>query len=197
MLATSVPALAAQAKASTGERVLVLGDSLSAEYGIARGSGWVELVRARTSAPITNASVSGETSSGGRTRLPALLAQHKPTLVVIELGANDALRGLPLAALEANLRAMAQAAKGAGARVLLVGIQVPPNYGAAYTRDFAATFQRVARSERAALVPQLLAGVADAPDAARWFQDDRVHPNAAAQPRLADTVWQVLGPMLR
>jgi acyl-CoA thioesterase-1 len=182
--------------------LLVVGDSLSAEYGLPRGSGWVALLerrlaQSRIAARVVNASISGDTTSGGRARLPALLAQHRPTHVVLELGGNDALRGLPLAMTEANLRAMAQAAKAAGARVLVTGMQVPPNYGKRYGDDFAALFARVAKDEGAALVPFLLAGVADGPDADAQFQPDRIHPKAEAHPRILDNVWRVLQPWLR
>lgn len=193
-------ALAAQA-ASPAPKILVVGDSLSAEYGLKRDAGWVKLLEARlakerVAATVVNASISGDTTSGGRTRLPALLRQHQPTHVVLELGANDALRGLPLAETEANLTAMAQAARQAGARVLIVGMQVPPNYGRRYTDDFAGLFQKVAQAQQAPLVPFLLKGVADAPDALQWFQADRIHPNEKAQPRLLDNVWPVLKPLL-
>ena len=165
--------------------VLVLGDSLSAEYGIARGAGWVALLDRKLSAEkiaarVVNASISGDTTSGGRARLPALLRTHRPAVVVIELGGNDALRGLPLDMTEANLAAMAQAAGQAGAKVLLAGMQVPPNYGGDYGRRFAAVFPKVARAQQAALVPFLLKGVADRPDAAALFQADRIHPTAEA-----------------
>lgn len=181
--------------------VLVVGDSLSAEYGLPRGSGWValleqRLVEQKLAARVVNASISGDTTAGGRARLPTLLAQHRPTLVILELGGNDALRGLPLASTEANLRVMAQAAKAVGARVLITGMQVPPNYGRRYADDFAALFERVARDEGAALVPFLLAGVADGPDADRLFQNDRIHPSAEAHPRILDNVWPVLRPLL-
>jgi acyl-CoA thioesterase-1 len=181
--------------------VLVLGDSLSAEYGIARGSGWVALLEQRLSreaipAKVVNASISGDTTSGGRARLPALLARERPAVVVIELGGNDALRGLPLDSTRANLAHMARASRAAGARVLIAGMQVPPNYGSAYARDFAALFAEVAKSERATLVPFLLAGVADGADALAMFQPDRIHPTAAAHPRILDNVWPVLRPML-
>lgn len=181
--------------------ILVVGDSLSAEYGIARGSGWVALLAERLQAQrldytVVNASVSGDTTSGGRARLPALLARHRPAVVVLELGGNDALRGLPLSMTEDNLRAMVRAAKATGARVLIAGMQVPPNYGRRYGEDFAALFARVAKAESAALVPFLLAGVADAPDAARLFQPDRIHPSVAAHPRILDNVWPVLQPLL-
>jgi len=145
---------------------------------------------------VVNASISGETTSGGRSRLPALLKQHGPALLVIELGGNDALRGLPLTMTQANLVAMAQAGKAAGAQVLIVGMQVPPNYGSKYAQDFSALFAAVAKSEGAALVPFLLQGVADAANAESQFQADRIHPNAQAQARMLDNVWPVLRPLL-
>ncbi|WP_042423326.1 arylesterase [Comamonas granuli] len=183
------------------QRILVLGDSLSAEYGLARGTGWVALLEARLqrekiAATVVNASVSGDTTAGGRSRLPALLAQHRPTVVVIELGGNDALRGLPLKNTEDNLTAMAAAARKAGAQVLLVGMQVPPNYGTDYARRFAATFASVAQAQHSALVPFLLEGVANAPDAAALFQSDRIHPNSQAHPRMLENVWAVLKGLL-
>lgn len=182
--------------------LLVVGDSMSAEYGLKRGSGWValleqRLVQEKIAAKVVNASVSGDTTSGGRTRLPALLARHRPAVVVIELGGNDALRGLPLAMTEANLAAMVRAAKASGAQVLLAGIQVPPNYGKRYTDDFAALFGRVAQAEKVALLPFLLKGVGDAPNAAELFQADRIHPNEAAQPTLLANVWPLLRPLLK
>jgi acyl-CoA thioesterase-1 len=180
--------------------VLVVGDSLSAEYGLARGSGWVALLQQRLAQrkiEVVNASVSGDTTAGGRTRLPALLAEHQPGVVIIELGGNDALRGLPLDMTRANLAAMVRAARASGAKVLLVGMQVPPNYGQKYTQDFAASFAAVAQAEGAALVPFFLKGVADNPDPARYFQADRIHPNAAAQPKMLDNVWPLLQPLLK
>ncbi|MEY4751485.1 MAG: hypothetical protein RIQ60_3699 [Pseudomonadota bacterium] len=196
-----LPARAATAK-SQPWRVLVVGDSLSAEYGLRRGSGWVALLQARlqaarAGAEVINASISGDTTSGGRARLPALLAQHQPSHLLLELGANDALRGLPLAMTEANLAAMARAGKAAGCRVALLGMQVPPNYGAQYTREFAALFDKVARAESARLVPFLLKGVADAADAERLFQADRIHPVEAAHPRMLDNVWPVMADWLK
>jgi acyl-CoA thioesterase-1 len=189
---------------NTGRRgpVLVIGDSLSAEYGLERGSGWVALLqqrvaRERIAVEVVNASISGDTTSGGRSRLPPLLAQHKPGVVIIELGGNDALRGLPLSMTQANLVAMAQSAKAAGARVIVVGMQVPPNYGQKYAQDFAALFATVAKAEGASLVPFLLKGVADDADAERLFQADRIHPNAQAQQRMLDNVWPVLRPLLK
>ena len=191
----------ALAAAPAARTVLVVGDSLSAEYGLARGSGWVALLAQqleRDKRPVTvvNASISGDTTSGGRSRLPALLKQHQPSHVVIELGGNDALRGLPLDMTRANLLAMVQAAKAAGAKVLVVGMQVPPNYGARYGQDFAALFANVAKAEGAALVPFLLAGVADAADADKQFQPDRIHPLASAHPRILANVWTVMKPWL-
>jgi acyl-CoA thioesterase-1 len=181
--------------------ILVLGDSLSAEYGLKRGSGWVALLEQRLAAEkiparVVNASISGDTTSGGRSRLPALLQQHKPTQVVIELGANDALRGLPLDGTEGNLTAMTQAAQQAGARVLLVGMQVPPNYGSAYTDRFSGMYAKVAREQKAALAPFLLKGIADLPDATSLFQADRIHPREAAHPRMLDNVWPELKKIL-
>ena len=182
--------------------ILVVGDSLSAEYGLKRGSGWVALLEARLAAEkiparLVNASISGDTTSGGRSRLPALLTQHKPDVVVIELGGNDALRGLPLTGTEDNLSTMVRAAQKAGARVLLLGMQVPPNYGTDYSNRFAGMFERVAKSTRSALVPFLLKGVADVDDAARWFQNDRIHPRAEAQPLMLANVWPELKKILK
>ena len=182
--------------------ILVVGDSLSAEYGLSRGSGWVALLERRLAqqgiaATVVNASISGDTTSGGRSRLAALLKLHRPTLVVLELGANDALRGLPLAMTRDNLAQMAAAAGQAGARVLVVGMQVPPNYGRKYSDDFAALFADVARDAKAALVPFLLKGVADAPDAETLFQADRIHPRAEAHPTMLGNVWAVLRPLLK
>jgi acyl-CoA thioesterase-1 len=182
--------------------LLVVGDSLSAEYGIARGSGWVALleqriVKQKLPVQVVNASISGDTTSGGRSRLPALLQQHRPQVVVIALGGNDALRGLPLDMTQANLTAMVRAAKAAGAKVLIAGIAVPPNYGRKYSEDLVKLFGTVARAEGMALVPFLLAGVADAANADELFQPDRIHPTAAAHPKMLDNVWPVLRPLLR
>ena len=184
--------------------ILVVGDSLSAEYGLKRGQGWVPLLEQRLAdkdiaASVVNASISGDTTAGGRARLAPLLQQHKPTIVVLELGANDALRGLDLAGpqgTEANLMRMTRAAQAAGAKVLLVGIAVPPNYGTDYARRFEALYPKVAKATGAALVPFLLAGVADAPNAADLFQRDRIHPNATAQPTMLDNVWPHLVKLL-
>lgn len=181
--------------------ILVVGDSLSAEYGLARGAGWVTLLEQRLTqekiqATVINASVSGDTTAGGRARLAALLRMHQPTLVVLELGGNDALRGLPLANTQDNLTWMTTQSQAAGARVLLVGMQVPPNYGADYGQRFAGLFETVARDRKAALVPFLLKGVADAPDATALFQPDRIHPRAEAQSRMLDNVWPELRKLL-
>ena len=202
----ALPALAGSlgtAFAQTGPTasVLVIGDSLSAEYGLKRGSGWVQvlqdrLVKERIPARMVNAGISADTTSGGRSRLAALLRTHKPAVVIIELGANDALRGLPLSMTRDNLTAMARASKEAGAKVVIVGMQVPPNYGGQYTRDFLALFKQVAEAEKAALVPFLLKGVADLPDPTLLFQDDRIHPNESAQATMAANVWPVLAPLL-
>lgn len=203
-LSSKAQQTAAAASGAAGKRgavILVVGDSLSAEYGLKRGEGWVSLLEKRMAdqriaASVVNASISGDTTSGGRSRLPALLAQHKPTHVILELGGNDALRGLPLKSTEDNLNQMTRAAQAAGAKVLLVGMQVPPNYGGDYTRKFEALFQSVAAANKAALVPFLLKGVADAQEAPALFQADRIHPAAVAQPRLLDNVWPELRKLL-
>jgi len=199
LLLAAAPALGQGAPAK--KTLLVVGDSLSAEYGLARGSGWVALLEARIAKEklpwqVVNASISGDTTSGGRSRLPALLKQHRPGVVVIELGGNDALRGLPVPMTQANLAEMARAAKGAGARVLIAGMLVPPNYGRKYLEDFNAAFTAVAKAEGTALVPFLLEGIADGPDAETIFQSDRIHPKAQAHPRILDNVWPALRPLL-
>lgn len=191
----------ALAAAPAAPTVLVLGDSLSAEYGLPRGSGWVALLQAQLTqshpgSRVVNASISGETTSGGRTRLPALLRQHRPTHVIVELGGNDALRGLPLEMTQDNLAYLLRTSREAGARVLLLGMQMPPNYGAEPTRRFAALYPALAKQQRAALVPFFLKGVGDDPDPLRWFQADRIHPNEAAQPRLLANVWPELKKLL-
>lgn len=176
--------------------LLVTGDSLSAEYGIARGTGWVALLSNRlkqegSSWEIMNASISGETTSGGLTRLPKLLAQKKPKLVIIELGANDALRGLSLVETEKNIRTMVELSKKSGAEVLLIGMRIPPNYGQEYTQQFAGLFARIAKSQQVALLPFFLEGVAQRNE---LFQADRIHPNEAAQAILFQNVWTALAP---
>lgn len=179
--------------------MLVLGDSVSAEYGLRRGTGWVQRLAERLHEhrppwSLVNASVSGETTAGGRSRIDALLVRHEPQIVVVELGGNDALRGLDLRATEANLDAIAGAARSAGARMLILGMKVPPNYGAAYADAFAAIFPRVAERHHAALVPFFLAPIAGDTS---WFQPDRIHPGEAAQPKLLEVVWPALVPLLR
>ncbi len=201
-IAAGLAATYAGAALAAPATVLVVGDSLSAEYGLQRGSGWVALMEKRLAAEkidarVVNASISGDTTSGGRSRLPALLSQHKPSHVVLELGANDALRGLPLEMTQANLSAMVQAAQKAGAQVLVVGIQLPPNYGRDYGNRFAALFEKVASEHKAALVPFLLKGVADIDDAQRLFQADRIHPNEQAQERMLANVWPHLRKILK
>lgn len=177
--------------------ILVLGDSLSAEYGLARGSGWVALLEKKLAsqgitATVRNASISGETTAGGAARLGPLLAD-KPRHVVIELGGNDALRGLSLTGTQANLERMVRTAKRAGAQVLLLGMQVPPNYGKDYSAQFAAMYVQVARQEKVGLVPFFLKGVAEQE---RLFQPDRIHPTAQAQPMLLENVWPELSKQL-
>jgi acyl-CoA thioesterase I len=188
--------------AAPSHTILVVGDSLSAEYGLPRGSGWVALLdqrlaRAHAGETVVNASISGDTTAGGVARLPALLAQHKPGIVIVELGANDALRGLALDATKQNLVTMARLAKAAGAKVMIVGMQLPPNYGRSYGERFAGLFADVAHSEGTALVPFMLKGVADGPEADRMFQADRIHPIASAHPIILDNVWPVLEPLLK
>jgi len=181
--------------------VLIVGDSLSAEYGLQRGRGWVALLEdklasERAPARVVNASISGDTTAGGRSRLPALLRQHRPAVVVIELGGNDALRGLPLNMTRDNLAAMARLSREAGAQVLIVGMEMPPNYGARYAQEFREVFSAVAKTEQSALVPFFLAGVADGADPLKLFQSDRIHPNEAAQPIMLANVWPALRPLL-
>lgn len=197
----AAPAAPAKGQAAT-LLVLVLGDSLSAEYGIARGRGWVALMTQRLGSEglgrisVVNASISGETTSGGRSRLAALLSKHKPQWVVVELGANDALRGLPLTMTQDNLSTITRTSRAAGAQVVLVGMQLPPNYGRRYTEDFAALYAHVARADGAALVPFMFKGVADAPNAEAMFQPDRIHPKAEAHPIILNNIWPVLRPLL-
>lgn len=200
-LATA-PAALAQGTPAAGVRaqpvILVLGDSLSAEYGLPRGTGWVHLLGERlrdngANYTVVNASISGETTSGGRTRLPALLKLHRPAIVIIELGANDGLRGLPLATMRDNLAALVKASQASGAKVLVVGIRVPPNYGRDYAERFHQTFAEVAREHKAALVPFLFDGFADTQD---LFQSDRIHPREKAQPRMLANVWPHVQPLL-
>lgn len=183
---------------SASKTILVLGDSLSAEYGLKRGTGWVSLLENRLKtknidANVINASISGETTSGGKSRFEGLLEKNQPAVVVIELGGNDGLRGLPIKASEDNLRSMINAAKKAQAKVLLVGMQIPPNYGRNYTDQFSALYPKLAKETKSALVPFLLTGIADQPD---MFQSDRIHPSAQAHPVMLNNVWPHLKPLL-
>lgn len=191
-------ALAAAAPAAAAGGVLVFGDSLSAGYGVPSGRGWVDLLEARLreqgiGLQVVNASVSGETTQGGVTRIDDALARHRPAVVVLELGGNDALRGLPLERTKRNLAEMVRRARAAGARVLLLGMRIPPNYGPEYTRRFEALYRELHEALGVAFVPFFLDGVAlDA----ELMQDDGIHPTAAAQPRMLDNVWPALEPLL-
>ena len=188
--------LSGAAQAAT---ILVWGDSLSAGYGLRPKEDWptllqTRLARERFRHTVINGSVSGETTAGGRTRLGAALERHKPDFLILELGANDGLRGLQPALMGENLSAMIQTARGRGAKVLLVGMQLPPNYGPAYTRRFHQTFAEVARAEKVPLIPFLLDGFADRPE---LFQPDGIHPTAEAQPLILETVWKGLRELLK
>ena len=188
--------VSAQAKSS---QILVVGDSLSAGYGLSSGEGWVDLLtkklgKEKIPAEVINASISGDTTAGGLSRLPALLAKHRPSHVVIELGGNDGLRGAPVATAKANLLKMAELSKASGAKVLIVGMQMPPNFGANYTAQFAAMYTDVAKATNVSLVPALLGKIGT--DLSK-FQADRIHPTAAAQPTLLDTVWPALVKLLK
>lgn len=179
---------------SASKTVLVLGDSLSAEYGLARGTGWVALLEQRLqqkkiTASVINASISGDTTSGGKARLPNLLTKYRPEIVIIELGGNDALRGLALSASEKNFREMISICHTAKAKVILVGMQIPPNYGRAYTEQFFSIYARVAKDTQTSLVPFLMEGVANKPE---LFQADRIHLLASAHPVLLDNIWPQL-----
>lgn len=183
------------ADAEAAPTILVFGDSLSAAYGISRDSGWVSLLQRQLPRHrVVNASVSGETTAGGLTRLPGVLAAHQPRITLIELGANDGLRGLPLRQTARNLEAMIDLAKNQGSEVLLVGMRLPPNYGPAYARKFQELFAEVARARKVRLVPFLLAGMAERRDR---YLPDGLHPDAGAQPQLMDNVWRELKPMLK
>jgi len=190
--------LLASASAFAGT-VLVWGDSLSAGYGLRPQQAWPALLEkkiadARLPHKVINASISGETTAGGRSRLPAALQTHRPSLVVIELGANDGLRGLPVAAMSTNLQAMIDASREAGAKVLLIGMRMPPNYGPDYTTRFEKAFQDLARTNKLRLVPFMMEGFADQ---RAYFQQDGIHPVADAQPLILDTIWRELKPLLR
>ncbi|HEY0505744.1 MAG TPA: arylesterase [Lysobacter sp.] len=203
MLATALPAMAQAAKAAPAaapaRTVLVMGDSLSAGYGLAASQGWVALTADRVTRTkpgwrVVNASISGETTAGGAARIDGELKRNKPAVVVIELGANDGLRGLPLAQSRANLDRMIRASKGAGAKVLLVGMRMPPNLGREYTQGFSDNYAALAKQHAVAFLPFLLEPIALDRNA---FQDDNLHPIASAQPELRDHVWTKLEPLLR
>ena len=199
LILTVVFTLSSTAAHSATKTLLVLGDSLSAEYGLVRGTGWVALLENRLQEnriafQVINASISGETTSGGKARLEKLLAMHKPRVVVIELGGNDALRGLSLKATEDNLRAMINASQKAQAQVLLVGMRIPPNYGRDYTEQFFSLFAKLAKQTQSALAPFLLEGVAND---INLFQADRIHPLAKAHPTMLNNVWPHLQPLLK
>ncbi|HYN76299.1 MAG TPA: arylesterase [Lamprocystis sp. (in: g-proteobacteria)] len=198
VLAVAVAGAARAAAPTNTPTILVLGDSLSAAYGIDQDVGWVNLLQGRLrerglTHQVINAGISGDTTAGGLTRLPDLLARHRPAILVVELGANDGLRGLKLDVIRANLTRIVQLGQEAGSQVLLIGIRLPPNYGAAYERAFQAVFQTVAAAQGVPLVPFLLDGVAQ--DRA-LMQADGVHPATAAQPRILENVWPALESLL-
>jgi len=190
--------LLAQYTYATQATVLVMGDSLSAGYGIKLEEGWVNLLQQeltkKTSAKIINASVSGETTSGGLSRLPALLSQHKPDIVILELGGNDGLRGQPLKIMQENLQAMITLSQTSGAKILLAGMQIPTNYGARYTTQFKETYPALAEKNKAVLIPFLLEGIASHSE---LIQNDGIHPTAAAQPTIVKNVLPLLLPMIQ
>jgi acyl-CoA thioesterase-1 len=191
--------IALQSAVASARTILVFGDSLSAAYGIPPEQGWVALLTQRLKAQgygyqIVNASVSGETSSGGRERLPRALQLHQPGIVLLELGGNDGLRGLPLEELRANLAAMVQLAQAAGAQVLLVGMRIPPNYGPRYTEGFARVFPELASQYHVPLVPFMLQNVALDP---QRMQQDGIHPNARGEPPVLETIWPQLSSLLK
>jgi len=178
--------------------ILVLGDSLSAGYGLARGEGWVDLLQARldqrnAGTRVVNASISGDTTDGALTRLPHALRTHRPNIVIVELGANDGLRGQPVDKMQRNLAAIVSQSHRAGAKVLMVGMQLPPNYGPAFTDPFARAYANVSERFKLRLVPFFFAGMSDNRG---FFQADQLHPNAKAQPILLDNVWVELQPLL-
>ncbi len=199
LLRLALACLALAGAPAWADSVLVWGDSLSAGYGLQIQQAWPSLLEKRFAEAklphkVVNASISGETTSGGRSRLPTALQTHKPAVVIIELGANDGLRGLPPKLMAANLQAMIDASRQAGARILLVGMQMPPNYGPEYTASFENTFKDLARSNKVRLVPFMMEGFADK---RQFFQQDGIHPIAEAQPIILDTIWRELAPLLR
>lgn len=185
--------------AEAGPTLLVYGDSLAAAYGIAQNDGWVTLLdrrvrQKRLDYTVANASISGETSSGGASRIGATLKQYKPGILILALGANDGLRGLPVAQMRDNLDAIIRAAQKAGSRVLLVGMKMPPNYGPRYTSDFEKAFASLAKQHKTVFVPFLLEGIADKREN---FLDDNLHPTAQVQPLILENVWKGLAPLLK
>jgi acyl-CoA thioesterase I len=191
--------VAASATSAAAGTILVYGDSLSAAYGIGQKDGWVNLLGGRLKQSkvdynVVNASISGETTAGGAARIDAALGRFKPDVVVLALGGNDGLRGLPVSEMKANLGKMARAAQARGARVLVVGMRIPPNYGPKYTQAFYDAFAEVARETKSAYVPFLLERVVEKPE---LFQPDQIHPTAEAQPLLLETVWKGLEPLLK
>ena len=197
----STPKVNAKTSPSPEKIVLIVGDSLSAEYGLTRGTGWVQLmsdqaVKETMKVRMVNASISGDTSSGGLSRLPQLLKLHKPHVLIVELGGNDALRGLSMQMTQQNLIAMANQGKKAGAKVMVIGMQIPPNYGANYAQQIAQAYQRVSKETDAELNNQFLKGIADDVDPLKWFQSDRIHPNEGAQSTMMKNVWPQLKKML-
>jgi len=193
-----VLALAAAAPARAAQTIVVFGDSLSAGYGLPQGAGWVSLLeqrlrREKLDYDVVNASISGETTFGGRNRIGAVLQEHTPAVVIVELGANDGLRGSAVETTRANLIAIVAACRKAGAKALLVGMRIPPNYGPVYTRRFEAMFAEVARQQNTSLVPFMLQGFAEKRE---MFQADGVHPNAEAQPRVLDNIYKRLRALL-
>ncbi len=189
----------AASAAAKEHHILIVGDSLSAAYGLASGEGWVDLLgkkldAQKTKTKVTNASISGDTTTGGLARMPDLLAKHKPTHVLIELGGNDGLRGAPVAGAKANLRKMVELSQKTGAKVVLVGMRMPPNFGAAYTSAFEAMYRDVAKDTKSALVPFFLEKLGTD---LKYFQPDRIHPTREAQAMMLDTVWPVLATTLR
>ena len=185
--------------AAAEKSILVLGDSLAAAYGISQSSGWVALLEERLKREglaytVVNASISGETSAGGRARVSPLLEREHPAVLILELGANDGLRGLPPAQMKANLAAIIEQAQKHGARVVLLGMKLPPNYGPEYTQRFEAVFRELQARYRTAWVPFMLEDFATNED---LFQPDRIHPNEKAQPLMLERVWQALRPLLK
>ena len=198
LLALFVLIVASAAARAEAPVILVFGDSISAGYGLPLEQGWVELLKTRLKSQgygdqVVNASVSGETTAGGLARLPRALELHHPSIVILELGGNDGLRGLPIAQMRANMTQMAALSTAAGAKVLLLGMRMPPNYGPEYTKQFAMVFSDLASEKKISLVPFLLTDIALSP---ALLQDDNIHPNALGQPILLDNVWPTLKPLL-